>query len=371
MSLGVFFLHFPCRPFKISFFFVFCCLFVFSIKNLFTKCLFCVLVHFCKTFFFCFLLLHLENNFDCFFFCWAPLYILFFFCVLKNSFSFFFLWDSFWFSFSFLFLWKKKKQVLLFYSLALMYLKRCWFFQQIGENTFFFSFCFSFSSFSLLLWFFKLFVCEMIRFIFIFKFLLKFFSLVIVHHFSLWSLFLTSFCPSLGAFVTFFFSLFSPFFLAFYISMFLFFSLSRVSLSFILHRRFLRLFFLFALIFLFLSFVPDLILFFFFLYQFFLPKKSFFHEFMSVFLEPCLYLCLISCFFPACVVLLYCVFHVFSGFFAFLDVTFLDFLLSIFFLGLFKNCRVVWKNYKKISLILLFLFFQTPCFSSFCDQFFL
>ena len=116
--------------FKFSFFFVFCCLFVFSTKNLFTTFLFCVAKLSFSVFFHFTLKIILSVSFFCWFFFSFVCPCFVFFCVLKISFSFFFVTLLFGFLFSFFFF---KKKILLFYSLALMYLKKCRFFRQIGE----------------------------------------------------------------------------------------------------------------------------------------------------------------------------------------------------------------------------------------------
>ena len=211
---------------------------------------------------------------------------------------------------------------------------------------------------------------------FFLKFLLKFFSLVIFHHFSHWSLFFSSFCPSLGAFVPFFFSLFSPFFFYLSISMFLFlsFPLSRVSLSFFSIAVFAS--FLFVLTRVFLFSLLFLISFFF--SCFFTNFSSSLHLILVAknihfFMNLCLsfwnpaFICGESLVFFLLVFLICCVSWYYFSWFSFIN---------LLFLGLFKNCRLVffffWKI-TKISLILPFLVFKkkTPCFSSFCDQFFL
>ena len=145
----------PRRPLKKKF--VFCCLFVLPTKNLFTMFLLCVLVHFCKTLFFLFsFYFTIRIILSVSFFCRALFYILFvrvclFFCVLQNSFSFF-LWLSFLVSFFILFSSKKQHSPFLLSCFDVS--KKILVFPTNWGDIFFFSFCFFFSSFSLLLWFF-------------------------------------------------------------------------------------------------------------------------------------------------------------------------------------------------------------------------
>ena len=185
-------------------------------------------------------------------------------------------------------------------------------------------------------------------FIFLFLFSPFFVSLCSFQHFlsSLfsWFTFYISFW-----FSPLFSSLFSPFFLYFSISVFLllFFSVSHVSLSFFLHRgccvsSFYFNSFFFSPFDLDLIFLFILLLYLFFIISasFFCPKKIqkflwsiFLHEIMSLFFEPSLLRCFISCFFPPRVVLIPCC-SMFFWLLALLDSTFLDFLLSTFYLGL-------------------------------------
>ena len=167
---------------------------------------------------------------------------------------------------------------------------------------------------------------------------------IFFHHFFLGSLF-----TSLFDFFSFFFFLFSSFFLYSSISVFLllFFSVSHVSLFLLFIAASVNLLFVLPH-FSSLSFVLDLIflfilllyLFFHHLRIFFCPKKIqkflwsiFLHEIMSLFFEPSLLRCFISCFF-----LLesssFLVCSMFYWLLALLDSTFLDFLLSTFYLGL-------------------------------------
>ena len=90
--------------------------------------------------------------------------------------------------FGFLFKIFKKKQVLLFYSLVLMYLKKMFVFPtNWGDIFFLFSFCFFFSSFSLLLWFFKSFCVWNNPFYFLFFFEISLLILFSRHLSSLFS----------------------------------------------------------------------------------------------------------------------------------------------------------------------------------------
>ena len=161
----------------------------------------------------------------------------------------------------------------------------------------------------------------------------------------------------------------SPLFLYFSISMFLFlfFSLPHVSLSVFLHRRFLRIPFLFwNILLLSLLILIPLFSYFFTLFSsypslFFLPKTnskfsvvnflmtkmSFF--FWTLSLSEYFLVC-----FPPCVVIFHCLSNVF-WFSRFFIITYLDFLLPIFFLGLFKKsfCKKIKKTLILFSILFL------------------
>ena len=99
------------------------------------------------------------------------------------------------------------------------------------------------------------------------------------------------------------------------------------------------------------------------------------------FLNP-LFLCVLSHVFPHCVVLVPCLFHVLTGFSAFLDIAFLDFLVSIFFSGLAqkivvllldKSCKKKYHSFLKETLVFLDfsifardLFFHALSSKTFC-----
>ena len=163
---------------------------------------------------------------------------------------------------------------------------------------------------------------------------------------------------------------------------FFFFPFSCLFLSFF-HRRFCPPSFCVNSLFSFLLFLISLIFSYFFLtlfsstpHLFFLPTKipkfsvvNFWDEIVFFFknLPSSVFNLLL---FPPCVVLIPCLFHVFFWFFAFLDVAFLDFLVSTFILGLFKKLSLCfWREYFKKILESSFYFFHNSLFF-FCCQLF-
>ena len=189
---------------------------------------------------------------------------------------------------------------------------------------------------------------------FLSTFLFSFITVVFVHFFS------SFFCSSLRAFSPIFFSLFSPFFLFLYLSVSLsFFTVSHVSLSVFLHRRFCVSPLLFLISFFFSSF--------FFTCFFFINVSVFCSNKFNFFLifELSFLLCFVSCFsslrHPYSLSL-----PCFTGFQRFLMFLFLDFLVSIFFSGLVqkfsawlldKSC----KKKKCLKETLVFLDFNHFC----------
>ena len=381
--------------FKFSFFFVFCRLFVVSNQKPF------------HMFFAYFVSLYTSAklSFSVFFctspskysvlsvssFCWALFltFCLSVFCLfqcLENLFLVFccFFWLSF-MVFFFNSFYKKNRFSFFFYSHALMYPKRFWFFQKIGEVTSSsFLSVFSFSSFFL-------FSCDLFKsfcvwndsFLFwtsFLKFLVKILSLF----YSSFITFLFAsrknfsfhrFVQSLGAFVSpfFFHHLFSPFFLhPFYLSshgsFLLFVSISCSFFFSIAVFCVLSPFFVyFTISVFFFSFFCSLISSFllFFLNRSFSssPASVFCYQEINhfcahfsrrnsclSFLEPCL-LSVVNLlfFFPACVVLFsLCVPCFFLICCVSWNVTFLDFLLSIFLLGSLQKIVVLFlKSFKK------------------------
>ena len=195
--------------------------------------------------------------------------------------------------------------------------------------------------------------------------------------FSFIILFISFWCSLL-----FLFSLFSILSLLLHFRVSAFFSVSHVSWSFFLHRRFCESSFCFTSFFFSLfcswshfSFHTSSLPFFPHLRIFFCWKKIqkylwsiFLHEIMSLFFEPSLLRCFISCFFPPCVDLIPCLFHVlliisaswhyFSWFSS----------INLLFGSLKNNCRfVVGQKFQKISLILFLSLKKLLFFLSFIN----
>ena len=201
---------------------------------------------------------------------------------------------------------------------------------------------------------------------FLFLFSLFLFHFFFQHFFSLSSLLSLStfsFHLFVHLFVLFslFFSLFSPLFLLLYLS-----STSCFLICF-LHRRFCESSLLFLISFFFSSF--------FFTFFFLHLRIGFLHKQIQTFLwssfmktkwrslifEHSFLLCFVSCFLH-CVVLIPCLFHVLTCFLAFLDISFLDFLVSIFFSGLVQKNVVLLldKRCKNILLKETLVFLDFP-----------
>ena len=342
-------------------------------------------------FLFCFLSLNKKNLVVCFF-CWTCLTFIFlvlscFFCVLKNGSVFAFFACLLWCIWNFLFSSNKLGKTSPAFSLSAMLLSFSVpsFFSHKGvwHNPFKIWTVFWNSLFVLFLP--SLFLSRknqlqkklslFFQSFFVSLFSFQNFSIIIF----LWSFFLSSFCSSLFCFLLLFLFFPSPFFLYFSISVFLFFSLPHVSLSVLLHLLFCVSPFLYKTFF-FLSFDLDLFVFLLLLYPFFFISVSAFFLFWknkvqyflwSIFWKdenvfsnsPLSDFFLVFFLLPVVIVLVCPMFSFFSRFF---NVSYLDFLLPIFFLCFFKN-RFVSKSKSRWFLSHCCSFWKTlfPDFSTF------
>ena len=208
--------------------------------------------------------------------------------------------------------------------------------------------------------------------LFLFHFFFQHFSLLLS---SLFSLFTFSFHLFVHLFLIFspFFSIFSPFFLSFSISVLLFHFFFSIScfLIFFSSSPILWIFSCFTSLFS-SPFVLDLIFLFILLYLFFphlrtcffARKKSkicvsiFLDEHISLFFEPSLLPCFISCFFPPCVVLIPCLFHILLIISA-----------SWYYFSWFSSVNLLLGLLEKIVVLFLDKSFKKYHWFSFCHYF--